>query len=649
MCGILGIVSTGRRPEPDLVPALRRMGFWQYHRGPDGWGEWVGEGVALGQNRLAILDLVHGKQPMGSGDGRVQVVFNGEIYNFGELWRELSQKGYRFRTDHSDTEVIVHGYCEWGTGVFERLEGMFAIAVWDVSEQALFLARDRLGIKPLFYASVDDGLLFASEPKAILASGSIQPKLNLGALHDYFMFRAPVGPATLLEDVTKVAAGSWCRYDRTNGMGAPRVFWQPQAAKSSVTDLKLIEREVERTLEDAAVSHLVADVPVGLFLSGGVDYSHVAAVVAKHARVSAFTVATHSKLDESSFAARVADHLGLKLHVRWVTGDDFRARFDDWSFFNDDPVSDPSALALMLITEHAREGGMKVMLAGEGADELFGGYSSYVRYRGYSLLSCGPWANSIARLFGHRSRGVDGDYLSSLGDLPFFGSAHVMHARDRRSLFTGSAMDSVAKWERDAFPRHDPRSDVIRSAMLIDQSVRLPNDLLPRTDRATMAYSLEARVPYLDRRVVELANGLPANLCLRLLPPQRKWLLKRIAARHVPREVIYRHKRGFNVPVEQWLAVDFSERIDDFLRERLIEVLNYDYLETLRREHDGGRHRAALLWAWLVLEQWFRLWVRGEARPPRPAIIADTDAYDLLARANQLPTDPRFAGAVADS
>jgi asparagine synthase (glutamine-hydrolysing) len=649
MCGILGIVKTRDRRDPGLASVLRRMGRWQYHRGPDGWGEWIEDGVALGQNRLAILDLVHGKQPMSSADGRVQVVFNGEIYNFGELWRELSQKGYRFRTDHSDTEVIVHGYCEWGPDVFGRLEGMYAIAIWDVAEEALFLARDPVGIKPLFYACTDDGLVFASEPKTILASGLVQPELNLDAVHDYFMFRAPIAPATLLHGVRKVGAGSWCRFDRVNGMGAPTIFWEPQLSAPGDPALHLTEDAVERALEDAVVSHLVADVPVGLFLSGGVDSSLLAALVARHSRVNAFTVGTHSRLDESSFASQVANHLGLDLHIRWVTGDDFLANFDDWSFYNDDPVSDPSALALMLITEHAREGGMKVMLAGEGADELFGGYSSYVRYRTYSLLSRGPWAGPIAKPFARRVRGVDGDYLRSLGNLRFFGSAHVLHEPDRLSLFTGRARQSTAEWESASFPRHDARSDVARAAMLIDQSVRLPNDLLPRTDRATMAYSLEARVPYLDRSVVQIANGLPANLSLRLLPLQPKWLLKRIAARHVPREVIYRHKRGFNVPVEQWLAVDFKDRIDEFLEDRAIEVLDYDYLAAVRRAHDDGRHRAALLWAWLVLEQWFRLWIRREARPPRPAIITDTDAYELLTNANHGESGPRFAGALTDS
>jgi asparagine synthase (glutamine-hydrolysing) len=615
------------------------MGLWQYHRGPDGWGEWFQDGVALGQNRLAILDLVHGKQPMPSTDGLVQVVFNGEIYNFRDLRKELTQKGHRFRTDHSDTEVIVHGYCEWGTEVFKRLEGMFAIAIWDVSKQALFLARDRLGIKPLYYADCNGrGFVFASEPKTIIASGWVSATLNEGALPDFFMFRGPVGPATLFEGVEKLSAGCWRSYDRIEGLGVEQRYWVARTHARPTSD-ELAEKKIEGALEEAAVSHLVADVPVGLFLSGGVDSSLLAALVARHARIDAFAVGTHSKLDESVFASRVADHLGLPLHIRWVTGDDFRAQFDDWSYFNDDPVADPSALALMLLTEHAREGGMKVMLAGEGADELFGGYYSYLRYQAYSVLRRAPVARYGQDLLRRGARGIDRDYLGSLDELPFFGSAHVMRGLDRRCLFTGKTAAYVPVWESSAFAK-PPATDAARAAMLFDQEVRLPNDLLPRTDRATMAYSLEARVPYLDRRVVELANGLRGRACVRLLPPQGKPLLKRIAAKHVPRSVIYRRKRGFNLPVEQWLATDFSARIDRFLRERLIEPLNYDYLQGVRSAHDRGRHRGALLWAWVVLEQWYRLWVAGEAVPRTPSIISDRSAFEMLLRANDRLPEP---------
>jgi asparagine synthase (glutamine-hydrolysing) len=635
MCGILGIVTTQTRQSSGLRALIRGMGLWQYHRGPDGWGEWLGDGVALGQNRLAILDLVHGKQPMASADGLVQVVFNGEIYNFRDLWTDLSRRGYPFRTDHSDTEVIVHGYREWGTGLFDRLEGMFAIAIWDVSTQSLIIARDRLGIKPLYYMCNERGIIFASEPKTIIASGWVKPRLNDKTLFDFFMFRAPLGPETLFEGINKLSAGCWCRYDRSKGLGPQKRYWEPQAIRMPVRDAELIEDRVENALDDAALSHLAADVPVGLFLSGGVDSSLLAALVARHAQIEAFAVGTHSKLDESRFASKVANHLGLPLHIRWVTGEDFRNRFEAWSFFNDDPVSDPSALALMLLSEHARRGGMKVMLAGEGADELFGGYYSYLRFKAYSLLSRIPMPRYGHEFLGSQARGVDGDYLGSLTDLAFFGSAHVLHAHDRRSLFAGETATLVHEWKKNAFATRPLAAEDGRTAMLFDQVVRLPNDLLSRTDRATMAYSLEARVPYLDRSVAELANGLSDRECVRLIPPRAKWLLKRIAAKHVPPSVIYRRKRGFNLPVERWLAVDFSERIDRFLRERAISSLNYDYLGSVNWDHKRGRHRAALLWAWLVLEQWNRLWIEGDAVPQRPAIISDRKAYELLFDANE--------------
>lgn len=633
MCGILGIVTTEAGRGAGLATRLRAMGYWQYHRGPDGWGEWFGEGVALGQNRLAILDLVHGKQPMSSADGRVQVIFNGEIYNFRELWKELQQKGFEFRTDHSDTEVIVHGYSEWGTGIFERLEGMFAVGIWDQREQRLVLGRDRVGIKPLYYSCDEDGLVFASEPKTILAGSAAERRLNARALPDFFMFRAPVGPATLIDGINKLSAGCWLSYDRRKAAVAEERYWAPSLPATTLRDADVAEDQVEDALEAAALSHLVADVPVGLFLSGGVDSSLLAAAVTRHARLDAFTVGTRSPLDESQFASIVARDLKIPLHIRWVTGEDFRGRFADWSFFNDDPVADPSALALMLLAEHARESGMKVMLAGEGSDELFGGYYSYQRYQAYSMLSRSR-AGRAARTLAHRPlRPHDQDYLRSLDDLRFFGTAHVMYGEDRQALFTGETAAFMTEWEQDAFPKETKGIDVVRSAMLFDQNVRLPNDLLPRTDRATMAYSLEARVPYLDRAVVELANTLDTRLCIRAFWPRSKWLLKRLAARNVPRSVIYRRKRGFNVPVEEWLATDFREQAETFLRGRAIGPLNYDYLESTYRRHIRERHRGALLWAWLVLEQWYRLWVEGQARPPAPAVISDREAYDLLASA----------------
>jgi asparagine synthase (glutamine-hydrolysing) len=622
-----------------MQSVIRRMGWWQFHRGPDGWGEWFGSGVGLGHNRLAILDLAGGAQPMAAPDGRIQVVFNGEIYNFRALWDELSAKGHKFQTDHSDTEVIVHGYREWGTDVFARLEGMFAIGIWDNEQKRLVLGRDSLGIKPLYYACTAAGLVFASEPKTILASGWAPRELNTHALADFFMFRAPLAPATLFRGISKLPSGTWCGYTAAGGVGPTHRYWHPPGRESCIGPPDSSPESIERAIEDALVSHLVSDVPVGLFLSGGVDSSLLGALATKHASIDGFTVGTNSPLDESGFASQVGRHLGVPVHVRRVTGDDFRARFDDWCFVNDDPVADPSALALMLLAEHAQTLGMKVMIAGEGADELFGGYASYVRYRLYSAAGHVPLMYHVARLLGALpfARARDRDYLNSLQQVRFRGSAHVLHGTDRHALFTGATAASIDNWAATAFTERLDGYGAARSAMVFDQSVRLPNDLLPRTDRATMAHSIEARVPFLDRRVVELANGLSDRACVRIMPPARKVLLKRIAAGKVPRSTVYRKKRGFNLPVEAWLSQDFSERITSFLGEQAIGELDYAFLRTVYRDHVAGRHRADLLWAWLVLEEWYRLWIKGDAIRREPPVISDRSAAALLRQAAAAP------------
>jgi len=630
MCGIVGMASTRGHDPGELERTIRRMGFMQYHRGPDGWGEWLSSTAALGHNRLAILDLEHGRQPMASDDGAATVVFNGEIYNFRALWRELESKGHRFRTDHSDTEVIVNGYREWGVGVFERLEGMFAIGLWDAIERCLVLARDGVGIKPLFMAHAGETLAFASELKALIASGWVEPRIAEESLLDYFMFRGARGSATLVRGITKVPAGTWIRFDTTDGNVTSRRFWTP-STEPGAGIAKPADGAVSAVVESAVSSHLVADVPVGVFLSGGVDSSLISALASREQQIDAFAIGTHSPLDESRYAREVADHLGISLHVRWVQGNDFRDRFEDWSYFNDDPVSDPSALALMLLSEHARSHGMKVMLAGEGADELFGGYPTYQIVTAFNRLAkLGRVGANVARRGPRRGglRMLD-DYAAQLPGVRFFGSSHVLTSEDRRSLLSDVPGADIDEWERQAFCEIDDRRPA-RRAMVFDQMTRLPDDLLARTDRATMAYSLEARVPYLDRNVVEVANRLADSECVSLAPPRTKMLLKRLAAANVPSSAVYRKKRGFNLPVEGWLVDDFREIVEGFLETRRIAALNYGYLASVYDAHVAGTHRGALLWAWLVLEQWHRVWMDGHPPTLEPPVIVDRPSYDLL-------------------
>ncbi len=635
MCGIAGIINPECTSVAELRQQLRRMGLWQFHRGPDDWGEWIQGPVALGHNRLSILDIEMGHQPMASVDGTVQVLFNGEIYNFRDLWQELAKKGHSFRTKHSDTEVILNGYREWGCDVFEKLEGMFAIAIWDHTNRSLFLARDRTGIKPLFYAVIKGGgLIFGSEPKSILATGLVQPDFDVDQLTSYFSFRAPRNPHSMLKGISKLTAGCFLRYQMTRGVEAPVQYWSGQLTEALTQSIESSEEQVEQKLEASVLSHLVSDVPVGLFLSGGVDSSLIAALLSKHhVPIDAFTVGTDSPLDETPYATRVARHLGITLHVHKVTRKDFFSHFEKWAYMNDDPVSDPSALALMVLAEYAREHGMKVMLAGEGADELFGGYSSYLRYLAFCLLAKVPLAPIVGAAVAKRFKGRNGDYLKTLGNLRFLGTGHLTDAWIRNELFTPDlcrdpdfSFPEVTNFQQDRIGLSP-----LRTALLFDQKVRLPDDLLARTDRATMACSLETRVPFLDRQVVEWANTLPDSSCINLPRRSGKLVLKRMLSRYIPSELVYRSKRGFDLPLATWLTQEFREVILDYLSDRLIPGLEYAFIARIHHIHCAGDTRyTATLWAWLVMEQWYRLWIQSRAAPATPFIISNSVVYESL-------------------
>jgi asparagine synthase (glutamine-hydrolysing) len=631
MCGIAGIVYPRIKRIDELRQKIRQMGLWQFHRGPDEWGEWIRDGVALGHNRLSIIDVEYGKQPMASYDGQVQVIFNGEIYNFQLLWKELTGRGYQFRTDHSDTEVIVHGYCEWGTGVFERLEGMFAIAIWDNKKQQLILARDRAGIKPLYYSQLpENGIVFASEPKTILASGLVKAELRTTSLVDYFMFRASRDPYTLFEGISKFPAGCWSIYKHNCGLQQPVRFWQPEV-KPTKYSLAEAKEQIVQQLDAAVLSHSVADVPMGLFLSGGVDSSLIAALSSKHNKLDAFTIGTDSPYDEIPYAVKVANHLGLTLHTRKVTAKDFLDKFDDWMYFNDDPVSDPSALALMVLAEYAREHGMKVMLAGEGADELFGGYNSYLRYAAFNRIAKIPFAPLLGKLLANAPHTRNADYLNTLGNLHFMGTAHTTNFQTRRSLLKGELLSTIEQMEQTGFSERIEGAGKIREAMLFDQIVRLPNDSLPRTDRATMGVALETRVPFLDTGVINLANSLPDKWCINLGQRSGKWLLKRILSELVPPEIVYRPKRGFDLPLTGWLADDFQDIIIHYLAEEAVPGIEYNFVRQIYNTRPNIEPvLVSLLWSWLVLEKWYRLWILGQVQLYRPKLARNDLAYNQL-------------------
>jgi asparagine synthase (glutamine-hydrolysing) len=633
MCGICGIVPDQPRTPAELRRAVRRMGAWQLHRGPDAWGEHVTDRVALGHNRLAILDIACGQQPMTSADGQVHVVFNGEIYNFRQLWRELETRGHCFRTDHSDTEVILNGYLEWGDVVFARLDGMFAIAIWDERKRQLHLACDRIGIKPLCFAHLaDGGLAFASEPKALIGSRLVEPTLRSEGLAEYFLYRAPRGPHTLWNNIQRITPGTSQVYVPATGLQPPRAFWHLTAEPQHTLSFADAQRELASRLDAAVESHLISDVPVGIFLSGGVDSSLIASLMAQHSKLQAFTIGSESELDESRHAQAVARHLGLPFHCRLVRGEEYIANFNDWTYINDNLTADPSSLALMLLAETARDHGMKVMLAGEGGDELLGGYNSYLRYAVFHELSKLPAAGLIGRMLPFSSEPRSRDYLRLLQqhDLRFLGTGHLTDLQTRLDLLDPSLHDFIRAMENERLSL--PPAPPLRRAMLADELIRLPDDLLPRTDRATMFYALEARVPLLANDIIDWANRLPDKYCIRLLGKETKPLLKGLSAARVPSAAIYRPKRGFDLPLRDWLYTDFRDMRQELLRDQRIPVLNYN---TVRRLSDMlATNTTALLsnqiWAWIVLENWHRLWMLSTARPRFPVFIKKLPAYQSL-------------------
>ncbi len=613
MCGIAGIAGEGGRGE--LVQTVREMGRWLLHRGPDAWGEHSGEGIALGHTRLAILDISGGAQPMATPDGALVIVFNGEIYNGGELRRQLEARGHAFHSHHSDTEVILYGYRQWGAEVTEHLEGMFAFAIWDTRRQRLFLARDRLGIKTLYYASDRGCFLFASEPKALVRSGRLQTRLEASQLASYFMFRASVHPATLFQGVSKLDPGCWLAWDRRNGLSGAHPYWRARPVAAGPRSLEEAAEQVEARLEQAVRAQLVADVPVGIFLSGGVDSSLLGALASKHAPVETFTIATRSRLDEHRYAEAVARHFELPVHTCFIGGDEFVRHFDDWVYYNDDPVSDPSALALMMLARHARAQGMKVMLSGEGGDELFAGYNSYLRFLAWRRLGRVPGRGALGRLAGRWLDGRSADYLQGRrGDFP--GSGHLTTTRLRSQLLLPGAGDDRA------LPSSGANSS-LRDALIFDQGLRLGDDILPRTDRATMAVSLEGRVPFLDTGLVELANSLPDACCVYPGLPLGKRVLKKIVRRHLGLWPAYRPKRGFDLPLRAWLMRDLRPLITEKLERRTIAQLNYDCLRRCYADCAAGhRGYVPMLWAWLTLERWHSAWICGQAEARGPADVA---------------------------
>ena len=618
MCGIAGIAAW--RGKPPAREDVTRMCDAMVHRGPDDAGYLVEDAVALGMRRLSIIDLAGGHQPIFNEDGTVAVFYNGEIYNYLELRAELEAKGHRFATN-SDTEVIVHLWEEEGVEFPRRLNGMFAIALYDRAKERLMLVRDHVGIKPLYYALGPDGIVFGSEVKVVLASGRVGRTLDVDALGQYLSWEYVPGAGTLLREVRRLEPARSLEIDLESGRTTIRRYWSPlgPAGSEPARSDGEWEEEVEAAVKKAVRRQLMSDVPLGAFLSGGVDSS---LVVAEMGTAQTFSIGFDDpSYDETRWSRRVADHLKVNHEIEIIrpeVGDLFAHLMQ----FQDDPIGDFSIFPTYLVSRLASKH-VKVVLSGDGGDELFGGYETFLaeqRSLAWSRLPkwlrhgvmepvIGALPPTAAKkgLVNKAKRFVEGARLD-----PAWGHARwrvFCDERVRGALLTPGARANVRTdigahivALREEAAGRDDRDQ----ALYVDFGSYLVDNCLTKVDRMSMACSIEARVPLLDKDVAELAFRLPSRL--KYDGSHTKILLKRVAARHVPRECVYRAKQGFSIPIKNWLKEELRPMAEQYLAPARIEregLFEPKVVSRLWQEHlDNRANHSHLLWALLVFEQW---------------------------------------------
>ena len=623
MCGISGFVNRDRQPADEAL--LRRMTAVIAHRGPDGSGHFVSGACALGHRRLSIIDLSqNGAQPMHNEDGSITVTFNGEIYNYLSLRDELVARGHQFRS-RCDTEVLVHGYEEWGDALPERLLGMFAFAIWDARRQRLFLARDRLGKKPVYYHCGRERFLFSSEIKSLLCDASVPRRLDEDALDLYLGARYVPAPLTMFDGIRKLPPASYAVLE--NGELRVRRYWRVEfpAELDSRGDEELA-RELWERLKDATRVRLMADVPVGVFLSGGLDSSCIAAQMVDLRResgdgvVKSFSVGYRAEDGSSELdqARRVAAALGTEHREVTVTAQDFAAWLPELVWHLDEPVADAACVPLHYLSKKAREE-VVVVLSGEGADEVFAGYPIYRTMLWLEKLrALSPAAAAALPFARHPKLEKYLRWATQPLEERYRGVSVAFTDREKR-LLTGSAADRLVERLAREWADIDGAPPLERMLEL-DRRVWLPDDLLVKADKITMASSLELRVPFLDHRLIEWAAGLPSHVKLR--GRVGKWLLREAARRRLPAECTATGKRGFTVPVSGWFRGQLHEPLRDALlasdslaRTRFGEKAVRRLLDDHRR---GRVDRKEELWALWVLELWRKKFsVETAASAPR--------------------------------
>ncbi len=645
MCGITGFLDLSVScAEAELMTRVTRMSNTLRHRGPDDSGTWVDAkaGIALGFRRLAILDLSPtGHQPMASADGRYVIIFNGEVYNFADLRAELSKRGHTFNGT-SDTEIILAAIVEWGVeAAIPRFNGMFAIALWDCQAHCLHLVRDRLGVKPLYYARMGNVLLFGSELKALRAHPAFAADIDREALTLYLRYNYIPSPYSIFRNVFKVPPGTILSLDANYSSFSlePRQYWSARdmAIRGAAEPLHLDEPELieklDQVLRASVRERMIADVPLGAFLSGGIDSSTIVALMQAQGgqKVKTFTIGfRESKFDEAGYAKAVADHLGTEHTELYVTPVEARAIIPLLPNLYDEPFADSSQIPTFLVSQLARQH-VTVSLSGDGGDELFGGYNRYFwAKRIWGTIGWIPMpvrkslGGFLSALSGHNWQKTDAASISNP-----YSSKMIDRASKLAEMIDAGSLEKiylnlVSQWKQPAAvvqgvqepitlplsPQEWPAlPNITQRLMFLDLVTYLPDDILVKLDRASMGVSLEGRVPFLDdHHVVEFAWQLPQQMKIR--HGKGKWILRQVLYRYVPKGLIERPKMGFGVPIDSWLRGPLHDWAESLLDAKHLRQEGFFDPEPIRRkwiEHLSGEHNWRYpLWNILMFQAWLQ-------------------------------------------
>lgn len=603
MCGICGF--TGRQADQDKI--LEKMMTRIHHRGPDGGGTYIDEQVAMGFRRLSIIDLDHGSQPMTNETGDLIITFNGEIYNYKEIRKELEAKGHIF-ANHADTECLVHGYEEYGTDLLSHLRGMFAFVIWDKNKKTMFGARDFFGIKPFYYGIINDQLVYGSEIKSILEHPEYERKVNPQALEQYLTFQYSVLPETFFEGIYKLMPGHYFMFE--NGEMKIERYFDPLLDPQEDMNYEELVQNIDKTLKDSIRYHMVSDVEVASLLSSGVDSSYVAA---NFHGAKTFTVGfDYEKYNEIPYAKDLSEKIGIDNYSKVITTEEFWSELPKIQYFMDEPLADPAAAALYFVDREAAKH-VKVVLSGEGADEFFGGYNIYhepMSLAGYQKLPRGlrkTLAAAVSVLpYKVKGRGFIIRGSKSVEER-FIGNAQIFSVKERNRVLRQTFLDAQPMSLTKPFYDKVAGLDDVSKMQYIDLNFWLIGDILLKADKMSMAHSLESRVPFLDKEVFALASKIPTKF--KVTDGNTKVAFREAAHRHLADKVAQKKKLGFPVPIRIWLKEEEYYHVvkDEFTSSAAAQFFHTEELVQLLDDHRvGKRDYSRHIWNVYMFLLWYK-------------------------------------------